>query len=161
MKERDWPDCSPYDDTGEAQDIHLDDVVNHPPNDILDLAAYSEPIPQPSDPVQEPTSSNVLEQILGPWNGYHYASAEEKYAVSGMISMNLVVVPSEDPGAVGLHFKASGNSNGYYFDVDGSCKQGESGVIEFNFKRSFIDGAPPRYHEGIVSSPDCILSVLY
>lgn len=160
MKERNWPDCSPYDDTGEAQGVNLNDVVNYPLNDALDLAAYSEPIPQPPDPAQEPTSSNMLEQILGPWNGYHYASAEEKYSVSGMISMNLVAVPPEDPTTPGLHFKASGNSNGYHFEIDGSCKQGESGAIEVNFKRSFIN-APPRYHEGIVGHSDCKSFVPY
>lgn len=150
MKDRDWPDASPHDDSLEVQNVKVEDIINHPFDDAIDLAAYAEPCPEAPQVDDLNIPADDLKSILGWWNGYPYESETSEFSLAGMLSMNIVLATVEGSSASVLHFQSSGRTNDYMYEMTGSCKKSDSGIIEVNFIRKFNDGAPSRYAEGTV-----------
>ncbi|KAJ7115468.1 hypothetical protein C8R44DRAFT_928540 [Mycena epipterygia] len=138
-----------YDDSGEAQDIDIKKILNHPVDEEpLDFAAYA----LPSEPdADAPKALPAVEGVLGvQWNAHSYWKQDSLWPTAGIFSIALK--PSSTEGKV-QHFTGSSRANRADFKIAGECHAGnESGTVEMSFTRSFRSHStrlPTQYYAGV------------
>ncbi|KAJ7084934.1 hypothetical protein C8R44DRAFT_894044 [Mycena epipterygia] len=151
VQEAEYPEY-PYEDSIEAQDIDISNILNYPVDEEpIDFAAYAGPENESQPDADALKALQAVEGVLGvQWNAHSYWQQDSLWPSAGMFSITLK--PSSAEGDV-QRFAGSSRANWADFKIAGECHaSNESGKVRISFTLSFrLHSArfPTQYYVGV------------